>query len=172
MCHKELTLPNIRPTRLSTATFSRGFTLIELIIVIIILGILSVTVAPKFFSSKGFSEYAYRTDIIAKLRLIQTKAMQQTNSNYCHTVLVTTTQLGTPDSCGASPSFATPWQDSALKLQVDSNDNIKFSTNFSGNSFSFDSMGRPSCSAPCKITISGEQNISVQIESEGYIHGL
>jgi len=151
---------------------SQGFTLIELIIVIIILGILSVTVAPKFFTAKGFSEYAYRTDIIAKLRLIQTKAMQQTNSGYCHSVLVTTTKLGTPDNCGPSPSFASPWQESASKLQIDGNDSITFATNFAGNSFSFDSMGRPTCASPCIITINGEQSISVQIESEGYIHAL
>ncbi|MBA6414404.1 prepilin-type N-terminal cleavage/methylation domain-containing protein [Colwellia sp. 6M3] len=151
---------------------SFGFTLIELIIVIIILGILSVTVVPKFFTAKGYSEYTYRSDAIAKLRLIQTKAMQQTNSDYCHRVLVTTTQLGTPDNCGISPSFTSPWQQSASKLQIDINDNITFITNFSGNSFLFDNMGRPSCSTPCVITIKGEQSISIQIESEGYIHAI
>ena len=149
----------------------QGFTLIELIIVIIILGILSVSVAPKFFSSKGFSEYAYRTDVIAKLRLIQTKAMQQTNSSYCHRVLITATKLGAPDDCDDSPSFAATWQDSATKLQLDSNDNITFSSNITSNHFSFDSMGRPSCSS-CEITINGEQSVSVKIEAEGYIHAL
>ncbi|WP_239059026.1 prepilin-type N-terminal cleavage/methylation domain-containing protein [Colwellia sp. Arc7-D] len=149
-----------------------GFSLIELIIVILILGILSVNVVPKFLTSKGFSEYAYRSDVVAKLRLIQTKAMQQTNSSFCHTVLVTATKLGEPDNCTTTPSFSPTWQDSATKLQVDSNDNITFSNNFTNNSFSFDSMGRPSCAAPCIITIIGEQSISVQIESEGYIHAL
>lgn len=152
-------------------TRNNGFSLIELIIVILILGILSVTVIPKFLTSKGFSEYAYRTDVIAKLRLIQTKAMQQTNSSYCHTVLVTATRLGEPDNCATTPSFSAAWQDSATKLQVDSNDNITFSTNFTGNSFSFDNMGRPSCS-PCTITIIGEQSISVKIEAQGYIHAI
>ena len=117
-------MKKIRALNSSSRTLITGFTLIELVIVIIILGILSVTVAPKFFTSKGFSEYAYRSDIIAKLRLIQTKAMQQTNNNYCHTVLVTNTQLGTPDNCTSSPSFSSPWKDSASKLQVDSNDSI------------------------------------------------
>lgn len=150
----------------------QGFTLIELIIVIIILGILSVSVAPKFFSSKGFSEYAYRTDVIAKLRLVQTKAMQQTNTvSYCHQILITAKKLGTPDDCDDSPSFAAIWQDSATKLQIDSNDNITFSSNITGNKFTFDSMGRPSCSS-CEITINGEQSVSVKIEAEGYIHAL
>ena len=155
-----------------------GFTLIELIIVIIILGILSVTVIPKLFSSKGFSEYAYRTDVIAKLRLIQTKAMQQTTEplppsidKRCHQVLISTKKLGAPDNCGASPSFASDWKNSATKLQIDSNDNVSFSSNITDNNFFFDSMGRPSCNS-CEITISGEQSLVVKVEPEGYIHAL
>lgn len=148
-----------------------GFTLIELIIVIIILGILSATLAPKFFSSKGFSEFAYRTDVMAKLRLIQTKAMQQTNSTYCHRVLITSTKLGAPDDCDDSPNFTGAWQASATGLVVDAGDNITLSSNITGNSFTFDNLGRPSC-APCTITIIGEQSVSVQIEAEGYIHAL
>ena len=90
---------NAKSTGYSSIKVAHGFTLIELIIVIIILGILSVTVMPKFFTSKGFSEYAYRTDVIAKLRLIQTKAMQQTDSDvrFCHRVLVTAKKLGAPE---------------------------------------------------------------------------
>jgi MSHA pilin protein MshC len=163
-------------------SLNQGFTLIELIIVIIILGILSVTVAPKFFTAKGFSEYGYRTDVIAKLRLIQIKAMQQTqvtaedrsqeNNRYCHRVLLTDKKLGTPDDCDDTPSFDSTWQDSATKVQIADQDNITFSSNIIGNSFIFDSMGRPSCADACKITINGEQTISVQIESEGYIHAL
>ncbi|TWX72711.1 prepilin-type N-terminal cleavage/methylation domain-containing protein [Colwellia sp. C1TZA3] len=158
-----------------TLTLPQGFTLIELIIVIIILGILSVTVAPKFFTAKGFSEYGYRSDVIAKLRLIQTKAMQQTQSSYCHRVLVTATKLGTPDDdeCAVSPNFGEPWVDSVTRVKVNNQDNITFSTsNMTDDYFSFDSMGRPSCAAPCIITINGEQSLSVQIEAEGYIHAL
>jgi MSHA pilin protein MshC len=167
---------------LKNKRLNQGFTLLELIIVIIILGILSVTVAPKFFTVKGFSAYGYRTDVIAKLRLIQIKAMQQTqatpedtsqgNNNYCHRVLLTNKKLGTPDVCDDTPSFASTWQDSATKVKIADQDEVTLSSNITGNSFIFDSMGRPSCVAPCIITINGEQTISVQIESEGYIHAL
>ncbi len=165
---------NAKSTRYSSKTFAQGFTLIELVIVIIILAILSVTVMPKFFTSKGFSEYAYRTDIIAKLRLIQTKAMQQNASNniFCHRVLVTATKLGAPDDCDATPAFATQWQESPTRLQINTQDDITLSTNISDNSFSFDSMGRPSCGSSCTITINGIESLIVKIEPEGYIHGL
>jgi MSHA pilin protein MshC len=170
---------------LKNKSLNQGFTLLELIIVIIILGILSVTVAPKFFTAKGFSEYGYRANVIAKLRLIQIKAMQQTqatpenttedNNSYCHRVLLTNKKLGTPDDCDDTPSFDSSWQDSATKLTIANQDDVIFSSeNITDNSFSFDSMGRPSssCNAPCQINIEGEQTISVQIESEGYIHAL
>jgi MSHA pilin protein MshC len=152
----------------------RGFTLLELIIVIIILGILAVTVTPKFFSSNGFSEYAYRADAIAKLRLIQTKAMQQAvkRVSNCHRVLVTSKRLGAPDDCDDSPSFTSDWQETATGLVVDIDDTVTFSSNIPGNNFTFDSLGRPDSCGPCDITIIGEQEIKLRIESEGYIHAL
>jgi MSHA pilin protein MshC len=57
---------------------SSGFTLIELLVTIIILGILSVTIVPRMFTSNGFEAYAYRTEVISTLRNIQLRAMQQT----------------------------------------------------------------------------------------------
>jgi MSHA pilin protein MshC len=146
-----------------------GFTLIELVIVIVILAILSATVAPKFFSSNGFSEYAYRTDVIAKLRLIQTRAMQQVNDN-CHQVMITSTKLGKV-TCDSPSEFVDQTKQRATLVEIDSNDNVTFNPN--GTAFSFDFMGRPkNCNNPCKVIITGEQVLEVIIESEGYIHAL
>lgn len=143
-----------------------GFTLVELVIVIIILGILSVTVAPKFFSSKGFSEYAYRADVIAKLRLIQTRAMQQVNDR-CHRVNITEDKLGKV-TCGTLSEFS---KQRATVVTIESGDNVTFSP--VGLTFTFDHLGRPQdCNNPCDITITGEQSLVVRIENEGYIHAL
>lgn len=146
---------------------AKGFTLIELIVVIIVLGILSTTVAPKFFTSNGFSEYAYRADIIAKLRLIQTRAMQQVNEP-CHQVMVTKSQLGKA-TCKPPFEFVNQVAQRATLVTVDSNDSIVFSPD--GLTFSFDNMGRINgCNSPCEIVIKGEEALTVIIESEGYIH--
>jgi len=146
---------------------AKGFTLIELVVVLIVLGILSVTVVPKFFSSNGFSEYTYRTDIIAKLRLIQTRAMQQVNEA-CHQVLVTVNKLGKV-TCDPPARYVDQANQRATLVTVDINDQVTFSP--VDLSFKFDHMGRPvGCNNPCEIIIKGEQDLAVIIESEGYIH--
>jgi MSHA pilin protein MshC len=153
-------------------SFSKGFSLIELVVVILLLTILSVTVLPKFFTSEGFAEYAYQDDVIAKLRLVQTKAMQQTDltdsdiNSDCHSVFLTTSQLATLASCTSADNTS---------VSIDSSDQVTFSSNFDSDILVFDSMGRPNtCAggAPCEITITGTGSIVVRIGSEGYIHAI
>jgi MSHA pilin protein MshC len=151
-----------------------GFTMIELIVVIIMIAIMAVTVIPKFFTSTGFQEYTYQAEVITKLRSIQLRAMQQTNSNnQCHTVLVTKSALGIPEPCDST--LPDGWQGENIEtdesgttnVEIDPNHKVAFSP--IGFSFTFDGMGRPSCS-PCLITVIGDSTLKITIESEGYIH--
>jgi len=147
-----------------------GFTLIELIVVIILLGILSTTVIPKFFSSNGFEEYTYRNELLTKLRAIQLRAMQQTDGSQCHLILVTAKKVGLPKNCDAT-KFSNDGTEPETEV-VEITHEVGFDVNSGNFSFSFDQMGRPqNCSAnPCKITIVGESTLSVEINSEGYIY--
>lgn len=151
-----------------------GFTLIELAVTIIILGIMSATVIPRFFTSNGFEEYAYRTETIATLRAIQLRAMQQidVDPTPCHIVLVTQYKLGIPDDCDGTPSFTDDWEPLNVGVNIES-DNASFDVSLGDYFFSFDQMGRPvDCPADCDITIVGAENLSIRIESEGYIHAI
>ncbi|GLX77863.1 MSHA biogenesis protein MshC [Thalassotalea insulae] len=165
----------------SRTKFNQGFTIIELVVVILLLGILSATVVPRFFSSSGFEEYAYRTEVIATLRTVQLRAMQQTGGSLCHQIKITDDgkQLGLLDNDDSpGPCHAGNWfdskrynlsiEDGPTHVRVDGGHDITFS----GDDFSFDQMGRPSnCSSPCEISINGgEQPLKVMIEPEGYIH--
>lgn len=146
-----------------------GFTLLELIIVIVILGILSVSVAPKIFSSNGFSEFGYRADVISKLRLIQLRAMQQ-GTDGCFTL--TSSQLGKV-SCEAPHDFVDQSEQRSTLVEISSEDTVSFSP--TGTIFTFDSMGRPqpiTDNEAIKITITGEQPLDILIEPEGYIHAI
>ena len=162
-------MANSKSIRFPSRAFYRGFSIIELVVVIIILGILSATVAPKFFTSKGYSEYAYRSDAISKLRLIQTRAMQQ-GSGGCYQVMLTSSKLGKV-TCDTPPEFVDQAEQRATVVEISSDDEVTFSP--SGKIFTFDSMGRPqsnSVNEAITITVNGDQSLDILIESEGYIH--
>jgi MSHA pilin protein MshC len=149
-----------------------GFTLIEVITVIIIIGILSVNVLPKFLSSSGFEEYTYRDELLTKLRGIQQRAMQRTNAASC-LVSVTSKQVTGCDSSSAGDSTS---------VAVSTSHNVSFTVEnvpANTNTFSFSDLGRPQgCNAatsPCEITLKvtgDEQSLTIKINQEGYIYAL
>jgi MSHA pilin protein MshC len=157
-----------------TSNKLNGFTTIELIVTLIIMAILATTIVPKFFTKNGFEEFTYRNEVITKIRGIQLRAMQQTNSTECHVVLVNQLKLGIPDDCDVTPSFGTDWKAGTTGVIIESDNGVQFNVSGGNYFFSFDQMGRPiGCSDPCLIIIDGgESSLTVKIESEGYIHAL
>lgn len=167
---------------------NQGFTLIELVVVIIIIGVLSVSVLPRFFSSSGFEEYAYRDEIATKLRAIQLRAMQQAGTGFsngqCNEVVLHSSGklIGTPDvsGCTGSRSFSNNFGDAkdqvggiAKEVKVDDDHNVTI-TSSAGNSiiFEFDRWGRPlgDCAVGCEIYVTGAQQLTIEINAEGYIY--
>lgn len=83
-----------------------GFTLLELIIVIIVLGVLAVSAVSRFAGKDGVVEYTVQARIIASLRNMQTRAMQDTRPGYCFQVNFTATDFGPPDFTHTSATQA------------------------------------------------------------------
>lgn len=137
-----------------------GFTLLELVVVLIIAGVLAVSLLPRFFSGAGVSEYTLRDQALSLLRQVQIQAMQCTDCIAPQLQLSSYSLLANGSSCAVADSQA---------LCLAPGGHIQFSAPFS--SLSFDSLGRPLlCTAPCQLTISGEVALPLCIESEGYIH--
>jgi MSHA pilin protein MshC len=150
--------------------YQTGFTLIELILVIIMVGILSVSVIPKMFTSSGYEEIGYQAETIAKLRAIQLRSMQDTSATQCLLVYVTEKKLGIPDdSCSlSSPSFSSSDIQNNTIVKI-SEQQVSFDDQGGGYSFSFDKMGRPD-QARTIIIEGSEKSLVININAEGYIN--
>jgi MSHA pilin protein MshC len=150
----------------------RGFTLIELIVVLVLIGVLAVSVVPRFFDTSGTSEYLYRDQALNILRRVQMQAMQCTTS--CSTTGVTVPGRNPvrPDSGWLYAGIDNCAGSNASYLCIKpSESNVYFDKVGFNVQLSFDNQGRPSCNGgSCTITINGAVNLDICIEAEGYIH--
>jgi MSHA pilin protein MshC len=147
---------------------AHGFSLLELVITLVIVGILAVTVIPKLFGTSTFAGYAVRDQLITQLRLAQIRALHD-NSN-CYSVLITATQYGIPTATTCAASFDP--SDNAIDIESGVTVTIGGS---SGVDVQFDNMGRPvngDCDGGCDIAVVGQEGLVIRVESEGYIHAL
>lgn len=155
--------------KIFTLQVSKGFTTIELVVVIILLGIMSAAIIPKMFSMQGFSERAYINEVLNKLRAIQLRSMQQTNTANCHSITITnkllTNDVGNAQGCDI-------WSSGSTQVVI-TEANVAFDLT-QATSFNFNSLGQvENCNiSPCKVRIVTDagDSLSVTIESEGYIH--
>ncbi|WP_114327450.1 type II secretion system protein [Candidatus Colwellia aromaticivorans] len=155
-----------------------GFTMIELIVVIMMIAIMAVTVLPKFFTSNGFEEYTYRDELIIKLRAIQLRTMQQTNNGTCRLIQIDSSVIGllatTPNATTCESNYA----GKSTTVTINANHNVSFTNSEGLSSFNFSSLGRPEALGcgdaltPCEITltVAGESSLAIKINHEGYIY--
>jgi MSHA pilin protein MshC len=155
-----------------------GFTLIELVIVIILLGILSATAIPRLIGNKGFEAQTYRDQLQQLLKTVQQQAMscdatclaqgtRTANPYACNKVIITTTRYGIPTNCDTllPATFAAP------HLGMSSTEANGTAVRFSSHTVAFNSQGiNTNCTSGCDISIIGDQTLLLRIESQGFIH--
>lgn len=157
----------------------RGFTLIELIAVIILVGIISVTAASRLIGRTSFDAYLNRDQAIAIFRQVQTVAMNQGDAdpaaNTCHTLVVSATYFGVPTGClqDMAALSATDHQLQLLVTGVPASV-TRWYFNLLGRPYYLDAdnQRQPLCLDSCRLTFSsGEQEqAAMVINREGYVY--
>ncbi|PLC58198.1 type II secretion system protein [Photobacterium carnosum] len=151
----------------------QGFSLIELIMVIILIGILSATAAARFSGRSEFDAQITRDQAISLIRQLQISAMNGDSQ-----------PLTVESNClGVCEYSLTDTNDSLRYAQTQTT--FAMSQQPSGislKSLSFNLLGQPtvnnlstvvlSCTSGCTITITAKNNhqASICINSQGYIY--
>lgn len=143
---------------------STGFTLVELVAVISIMGILMAVAAPRFFSANTFASRGFRDDAAAFLRYAQKRAIALRGNV---AVTVEASGLTLCNAAGAPCPVALPGPDGQTPYRSLTPNAVTLAS--SRTSLLFDAQGRPD--AALTLTITGDMAHTVTVEAEtGYVH--
>lgn len=154
----------------------RGFTLIELVMVMVILGVLAAVAAPRIFNISGFNARGFHDQTLAYLHFAQKSAVAQRRTvcvNFTATSL-TLTMASAADTanCGVAASLVGPSGESPVVLTAPG---VSFSAQ-PGAAFGFDGLGQPIATDGTALTSSlvfqvGGAVASITVEPyTGYVH--
>jgi MSHA pilin protein MshC len=157
---------------------ARGFTLVELIMVLVLTGVLAVFAAPRIFNSTDFYARGFHDETMAMLRYAQKTAIAQRRT-VCVTFAVAGVSTATLRIASAAAvstcdtNLVGPRGDTPGKITS------KTGVNYSASppsAVSFDGLGQPLSSAgavltsPSTITVAGSGKTITIEPATGYVH--
>jgi len=155
---------------------SHGFTLIELVVVILVLSVLAVSVVPKLSGTSDYQDITHRDNVVSLLRTVQQRAMQNTQGTTCHRVRFQANVIGlsaqkSDETCDTGVITTNGTNDFLVLTGIDSY-TAQNSATSAITYIDFNELGQPSvntgtCNSNCQVNIGSQY---VCIESQGYIH--
>lgn len=156
----------------------RGFSLIELITVILLIGILTSAVVLRMVGRSSFDAVLNRDQAIAIFRQVQTVAMNQGDiepaADPCHALVVSATYFGAPAGCSHDLAALTAAADQLQLSVTGAPDSVtRWHFNLLGRPYYLNSDGKRQslCDNGCRLTFtSGErEQAAMVINREGYV---
>jgi len=135
-----------------------GFTLVELIVVILLLGILSINVGSRFFGNNSFSDRKVADELVEAIRYAQHLAMSRAASD---TFKIVTTSSTYSVQNSSSTAVNNPNRSGDYTITIPSN------TSLSATSVSFNGLGKPTPDTDTTITVGSSFTITIEQET-GY----
>jgi len=151
-----------------------GFSLVELVSVMVLVAILSTFVVQKFSGTSGYDEYVVRDQLIEAIRFAQQRAMYDHEINHCYRVSITSSSYAVQRSTNNGSTFSAMHDLDFLNGDGAVADAMGKVT-LSSQTILFDGLGNSvtacggATAANRSISISGASTLQFCVYSTGYV---